>query len=237
VVAGVDVWQARLCADAPQLEALRALLAPAERDRAAALRTVVLRRRFIAARAFTRAVLGGYLGAAAGELTFERGPAGKPRVLAGRLEFNVSHAGDYAVCAVADGVPVGIDIERIDAGVDVDEVAACCFAPREIAELRALAPTTRTRAFFATWTRKEAFAKALGTGMSTPLSSFAVAVDPDAPPLVTWQGAQRAAGPWSLHELAAPAGYVACLAARAADVRVRRRVWDVSSPAAAVAAT
>jgi 4'-phosphopantetheinyl transferase len=233
--AEVDVWQASLRADDEQLRWMCSLLTAEETLHMAALRPAVLRRRFAAGRAFLRSVLAGYLDVASERVAFERGPAGKPRLGdrtggAAPLEFNLSHAGEHALCAAAWGVELGVDLEWIDPRIDPDEVAASCFAPQELHDLRRLDPGRRRRAFFTAWTRKEALVKGLGTGLSTPLAAFAVCVGPDEPPRVDWDPPLAPEGAWTLLDLAAPAGYAACLAARATEVGVRRRDWAVSPP-------
>jgi 4'-phosphopantetheinyl transferase len=234
--AQVDVWHASVRAGDDELRAMQAMLTASEVARMARLRTPSLQRRFAVAHAFLRGVLSDRTGIAAERLVFERGPAGKPRLVDREwapvgIEFNLSHAGDHALCAVAEGVEVGVDIEWIDARIDPEEVAASFFAPRELNELRSLDPRARHRAFFTVWTRKEALVKGLGTGLSTPLDAFAVPVHPDVPPRVAWAGPPPE-GSWTLVDLAPPEGYTACLAAHAAEVRVTGREWAVSPRAA-----
>jgi 4'-phosphopantetheinyl transferase len=228
--AEVDVWQASLRPDDRQLPWMRSLLSAAETTRMAALRTSTLRRRFVASRTFLRSVLAACLDVAPQRVAFECGPAGKPRLVdtpaAGpRLEFNLAHAGDHALLAVAWGIEVGVDLEWINPRLDPDAVAAYSFTRQEIDELLRLEPAPRRRAFFTAWTRKEALVKGLGTGLSTPLAAFAVPVRPDEPPRVEWTRTPAPEGSWTLVDLASPAGYVACLAAHAPEVCARRRYW------------
>ena len=122
------------------------------------------------------------------------GPHGKPYLPQARaLRFNLAHSHDRAVLAVARGRAVGVDLERIRAGVDCRRLMDEFFAPREGTAWRALPASLRRRAFFTAWTRQEAVIKARGARVGRRLS---------------------------LQPLEAPAGYVACLAAHGA-VRVR----------------
>jgi 4'-phosphopantetheinyl transferase len=97
------------------------------------------------------------------------------------VEFNLSHSGILALYAFTSGRPVGIDVELIRQIPDVNDLAERFFSPTEIASLRVLLLDRRSLAFLACWTRKEAFIKALGLGLSCPLDAFDVTIDPDAP--------------------------------------------------------
>jgi 4'-phosphopantetheinyl transferase len=206
-----------------------ALLTAAEMTRMRALRTAALRRRFVAAHAFLRCVLAEYLGIQPSLVPLRAEPGEKPS-LTGRdaagtgLQFNMTHAREHALCAVAEGITVGVDLEWIDARIEHDELADF-LAREEVEALRRLPPAERRGAFFTTWTRKEAYLKALGTGLALPLSDFAVSVG-EAAPRITRPAAPG--GQWTVVDLGAPEGYVASLVAGAPAVSVRRRSWALS---------
>jgi 4'-phosphopantetheinyl transferase len=101
------------------------------------------------------------------------------------VEFNLSHSGILALYAFTSGRAVGVDVELIRKVPDADDLAERFFSPTETALLRALPPDRRSLAFLACWTRKEAFIKALGLGLSCPLDAFDVTIDPDAPARIT----------------------------------------------------
>lgn len=171
----VHLWRARLDHPACVVAAAIPLLSPEELRRAAGGTTVVYRRRVLA-RAALRAVIGRYTGAAPSSLAFEYGSFGKPRLAVTNgscPHFNVSTAGDLCVIAVA-GVEVGVDVEQIEARDDLDAFASRFFAPREAKALELLEGEQKVRAFFTTWTLKEALLKGRGAGLSAPLSSFSV---------------------------------------------------------------
>jgi 4'-phosphopantetheinyl transferase len=152
---------------------LRALLSPDERERAARFVFHEHRRRFIVARARLRQLLGARLGVGAETIAFRYAPAGKPALAAGHrdLRFNLAHCGDVAVYAFADGCEVGVDVERERAIEDAEAIAERVFSPAE-------RDACRARGFLYCWTRKEAFVKALGSGLSCPLTELDLSAAP-----------------------------------------------------------
>lgn len=141
--------------------------------------------RFVVSRAALRAILAAELGIAPGEVAFAYGAHGKPELAppldASGLRFSASHSGRFALHAVARGRPVGVDIERLRPVADLEAIAARTFSPRERAALGGLSGEAWQRGFFAAWTRKEAYVKALGTGLSHPLERFTVSLVPGLP--------------------------------------------------------
>lgn len=232
----VHVWRADL--DRPgELPGLLAALSADERERAGRFRADRDRDRFVAARGLLRAILGRYLGREPGSLRFRYGAHGKPALVADGTgeppRFNVAHAGGLALYAVAAGREVGVDLERVRADVDVDAIAAW-FSPRERASLAALCPARRREAFFAYWTHKEAYLKAVGGGLSLPLDACEVDFDaPDAP--VLRGGDATTSMPWTLRTLEPAPGYAAAVAVEGDGWRLARWRWpdgggDAGSP-------
>jgi 4'-phosphopantetheinyl transferase len=179
-------------------------------------------RRFVIAHAWVRILLGRCLSRRPESLRFVAGPHGKPALAdaAIDLRFNLSHAGERALVALALGRDVGVDIEE-ERQIDALELASRFFAPAESEALRALAPSERIPAFFRCWTRKEAFIKALGEGLSFPLREFEVSVADDH----SSQLLRSCATPdmlrcWRIARLASEPGQAAALAATAGDWRV-----------------
>ena len=121
-----------------------------------------------------RHVLGEYVNVPAAELTFTYSDYGKPALSGQNVHFSLSHSGDLAVCAICEGTEVGVDIERIREIGDMDALFHSISSAREYTVFRTLPPAERTRAFFETWTRKEACVKATGKGLSTPLADIEV---------------------------------------------------------------
>ncbi|MEO0820269.1 MAG: 4'-phosphopantetheinyl transferase superfamily protein [Pseudomonadota bacterium] len=219
----VHVWRLSL-AEPALARAPEDYLDAEERARAARFARPELAERFSAAHAQMRAVLGGYLGVPPTDLRFGAGAQGKPALSAPAqpwpLDFNLSHSGERALLAVGRGGPLGVDIEATRIFDTMDDLARRIFAPAETAALEALAPARRVAGFFACWTRKEAVVKADGRGLSLPLESFVVRVDPDMPAaLLRTDG--LADPPPALHDLPAPAGYRAAIAVPQATRAIR----------------
>jgi len=172
---------------------------------------------FIRCHLALRDVLAGYLAISASEIRFVCSTTGKPQIAAEQnsraLSFNLSHSAGMALIAVGGKRPLGIDIEKIRYDVDTFSLAERFFSPRECAGLRALPELIRVRAFFACWTRKEAFVKATGEGLSFPLDDFSVTTHPDLSPEVEEiRGNMGAHEQWLLADVHVGNGYRAALA-------------------------
>ncbi len=202
----IHVWQAMLNLESTCRQRLEPILAPAERRRAARYRFDRDRNWYVARRGLLRTLLGRYLEVPAEEVELRELDHGKP-VLAGALaesdvHFNLSHSSGVALYAFTRGAEVGIDVERIDPRRADPNVAGRFFAPGEIRALRALTDGDWIRGFFECWTRKEAFVKAVGQGLSYPLDAFEVSVTPGAPArLLSLRDTAEPAAQWSMTAL------------------------------------
>lgn len=147
------------------------------------------RRSYVCAHALTRCALEAASGTPAQDFTFRIDRYGKPEISEeleqGRLRFNLSHSRGLVCCAITWQRDVGIDVERVTRNADIDGLAGQVFAVDELAFLRQLEDCARRDAFFAIWTVKEAYTKAVGRGLSIPLDGFSVCLDP--PSLVIGQ--------------------------------------------------
>ncbi len=168
----VDLFEAALDLDPQVLALLEATLSPEERSRARARPDELERRRFIVDHGWRRRLLAQRLGYSPEEVVFELGEHGKPRPAGGGASFSASRAAGTALYAVADGTPVGVDVEAVDPARDLRSLARRTLSGAERARWEALPEGERPAAFYACWTRKEAHGKALGTGMVFPLSSI-----------------------------------------------------------------
>jgi 4'-phosphopantetheinyl transferase len=179
----VQVWLVRLNLIAECAARLDELLDDSERARARRFVFERHRQHYVAAHAFTRAVLAQYANTRPEILRFTSDTYGKPVLLgADGLKFNLTHSSGVGALAVANAAEVGIDVECERPDVATRDLARRFFAPSEVAALDRYAGPHYTSAFFACWTRKEAYVKAVGLGLSLELDSFVVSVDPDAPP-------------------------------------------------------
>jgi 4'-phosphopantetheinyl transferase len=199
VAAGVDGWLVHLDDQAAQAQNLD-LLDAAERERAARYHFDVHRRRFVAGRAALRCILAGYCPSPPWALEFAYGSHGKPELAAcPQITFNMANADELALVVVTTRRRVGVDLERLRPLPDVEELARSTFTPAEVARLRGLPVTQRTEAFLNGWTRKEAYVKAIGTGLATPPQSFEVSLAPGAAPRLVRLPAADDLGRWRLH--------------------------------------
>src|SRR5262249_54193275 len=158
----VHVWRVALALEREELSALAALLSGDERDHSSSFRDETLRCRWIAARGALRGILAAYTQIKPEALRFFTEPAGQPKHAAAGLSFNLTHTDHLAFIAVAAGGLVGIDAEIVHPAFAWEDVARTFFAREEVNAIFQLAPELRTRAFYACWTRKEAYLKALG---------------------------------------------------------------------------
>ncbi|HSB62056.1 MAG TPA: 4'-phosphopantetheinyl transferase superfamily protein [Vicinamibacteria bacterium] len=192
-----------------------ALLSEDERGRAAGFARERDRRRFALTRAALRVLLAGYLGRSPRELVLACGRGGKPRLAEARLRFNVSHSGTLALLAFAFDREIGVDLEEERELPDALCIARRFFAPAERRALASLAEAEVIPAFFRCWTRKEAFIKATGGGLSHPLDSFEVSfARADEPaPLLRVRGTPRETAPFRLAPLSPGPRFAGALAA------------------------
>lgn len=225
----IDVWRVRLD-ETGRLENLYDDLSPDERLRASRFHFQRDRNHFIVARGTLRVILARYLGKHPRQIQFCYSEYGKP-ALAGQpvkkgLDFNLSHSHELALYAVTWKRKIGVDVERIEADFATEEIAERYFSAREVAVLRALPPHMQTEAFFNCWTRKEAYIKAIGEGLSHPLDRFDVSLAPDEPAaILNLEGNPQEAAQWSLRELAPGRGYAAALAVRGSGWKLRCWQW------------
>ena len=225
----VDVWFIRLdVSRQPSKHDLRTLSAD-ESQRAAGM-AATPRRRFVAARALLRNLLASYLSTEAKSIEFSYAERGKPR-LAGRhsdhgMHFNVSHSQHRALFAFGRA-PLGVDLETIRPLRDMDGLAGRFLSHGECKTLNELPVPLRRRAFFACWTRKEAYVKAVGTGIGLPLRSFDVTLSPGSVPALLGENGERDPN-WTLLHLEPEEGVVAALAVGRPKCSVR--CWRLESP-------
>jgi 4'-phosphopantetheinyl transferase len=222
----VHVWRVLLDELLPQTGGFLHTLAADEQTRAERFYFQRDRERFIAAHGALRAILGFYLNRAPQCVSFDYGSHGKP-VLAWEsggdtIRFNMSHSRGVALYAVARAREVGIDVEFIHRNLEVEQIAERFFSRGEIAALCTLPTDLRKYAFFLCWTRKEAYIKAKGEGLSMPLDQFDVSLIPGEPAgLLNTRPDSDDAVRWSMQDLNPAGGYVGALA-------VEGRGWSLS---------
>lgn len=228
----VHVWRASVDRTDSQVEALVETLSVDERDRAGKFYFERDRRSFILARGTLRSLLARYLHRCPARLRFCYGPHGKPALTrdtgGDTVRFNLSHSHGLALFAITRHGDVGIDVELIRPHFASEEIAERFFSPREVFMLRNVPVEKRGEAFFNCWTRKEAYIKATGKGLSLPLDEFAVSLAPGEPAaLLETRTDPREASRWCLRSLAPGPGYVGALAVATECSELKR--WDWSA--------
>jgi 4'-phosphopantetheinyl transferase len=213
----VHVWVSRLGWSHQHLQGLYEILSLDERRKAERFHFQVDRERHVIGRALARIVLAHLLDVAPNNVRFRYNKFGKPYLDCNdngpQRRFNLSHSGDLILLAVAAGREIGVDVEGVRQDVKVDRIAARYFSARERAELASLPPEKRAAAFFACWSRKEAFIKAKGIGLSFPLDCFDVSLKPDAPAvLLETRPDPLEAGRWTIRDLDVGPSYKAAIA-------------------------
>jgi len=220
----VHVWRIPLGPLGASARRLGRLLSPDERARADRFYAEGDRLRFAVGRGALRTILGRYLRLAPDRLAFRYGPRGKP-ALAGETgpsapRFNLAHSHDLALLAVAGGREVGVDVEAVRPIPDADRLVARFFSAREGAEYADLPDAEKIGAFFRGWTRKEAYVKATGDGLSMPLDRFDVPLAAG-PILLRVPDRPEEAARWSLRDLDPGAGFAAAVAVEGAGWSLR----------------
>jgi 4'-phosphopantetheinyl transferase len=200
----VDLWALDLDGERPST--YQPLLSADERERAGRFHFERDRNRYIVGRGRLRQLLGQYLDLPPQKITFAYTDHGKPYLPPQPdqpdLRFNISHSQQFALLAFAWGRRLGVDVEVIRPLTDMADLVRRFFAPAEIAAWEAVPPERQAEAFFCGWTRKEAFIKAIGEGLSYPLGRFVVSLHPNQPAqLLAIQGDPTAAQKWEMASL------------------------------------
>ena len=224
------VWRVALEQTPAVICDLYETLSSDERERAARFHFERDRQSYICARGALRSILARYLGRPPGEISFTYNPYGKPALVGERgpndLRFNLSHAAGVALCAVARGREVGVDVEWPRTEFATMSVAERFFSRSEVEALRARAEDAPA-AFFNCWTRKEAYIKARGEGLSHPLDTFTVSLAEGAhASLLRTDNDPAEAARWTLRALPLGGGYVAALACEGSVAKLSLWSWD-----------
>lgn len=189
------------------------------------------RRRYVAAHGALRQVLAERLRILPRDVRIQVGPSGKPYLDTPygvtSIQFNLAHSGDLAVIALAEGRSVGVDVEEIRPIPHLDDLARVVFSAQEHEAWLMLPVALRASALYAVWTRKEAYLKAKGDGLTIPMDSFDVTLShDDRPSLRANRLDPTEVGRWGFHELAAPPGFAATLVVEGPVSAIDQRCWS-----------
>ena len=228
----IHVWRAALDLDPAMLRRLAMTLSSDEKQRASNFYFNRDRERFIAGRGFLRDILSRYTNSRPADLQFVYNDYGKPEFREpGRVDairFNLSHSNGTAVFAVSREREIGIDIETLRDDLSILEVAASFFSRAEVLSLNALPAQLRCQAFYRCWVRKEAYVKARGMGLSVPLDSFDVSLNPGSSAALLASTEPSDVLNWGLKDLVVADGYIGAVAAEGNDWTVRQYDWDAA---------
>ncbi|HZR58785.1 MAG TPA: 4'-phosphopantetheinyl transferase superfamily protein [Terriglobales bacterium] len=223
----VHVWRASLVQSLEKLTFYSSLLTPDERQRADRFIFERDRQRFISARGILRSLLGKYLEQAPEKLRFSYSEYGKPAIkhpADSDLRFNVSHSHEVVLYAFTRDRAIGVDVEHIGEDRATQQIAERFFSAQEVATFLSIPSDKQTEAFFNCWTRKEAYIKGRGEGLSFPLDRFDVSLAPGSPAelLECREPENSLSQAWSLQEITSGSGYAAAVAVEGV------RNWTVS---------
>jgi len=213
----LTIWRIAL-SDANWAEELWPVLDSAEQNRARRFLCAALKRRYIIAHGALRLILANISHRSTADLQFIINPWGKPYLEAGNVVFNLSHSRDLALCAVASAGEIGVDIESFRPAEPSERLALArrFFHSEEYYSLSMVTEAAQNAAFIRYWTRKEAYIKAKGLGLSLPLHQFHINFT-GAPALISSEYCPADVGKYRLWEISVPLGYWASLAYAGAD--------------------
>lgn len=217
----VHVWRISLDQPFESDQHFRRMLEPDEINRASRFHFEKHRNHFIVARGFLRSVVARYLEMRPEALRFSYGAYGKPALASEHLlRFNLSHSHEVALLAVTLDAELGVDVEHIRADFASEEIARRFFSRAEVEVFNALPQEEQVAAFFRCWTRKEAYIKAIGKGLSQALDAFDVTLAPDAAPALL-RASDDDASRWLLRNVDVGEGYAGALAVERPVAEVR----------------
>ncbi|HEU4904397.1 MAG TPA: 4'-phosphopantetheinyl transferase superfamily protein [Flavisolibacter sp.] len=221
----VHVWRIFLDVNVHEIESLLGHLSADEVSRASRFRFEKDKIRFIAAHGILRRILGHYLQQYPQKIRFAYAPNGKPILADGlnatTLSFNLSHSGGFALCAITLHRKVGVDIEFIRHDVAVEQIARRFFSQSEVRSLESMQKHELYETFYRYWTRKEAFLKATGDGLSLPMEKIDVsAISGKTLSPATLLRNEKENVRWYVQDLFPGEGYTGAIAVEAACCRL-----------------
>jgi 4'-phosphopantetheinyl transferase len=226
----VHIWQTCLDLSCDRIEGLREILSIQEQQKADRFNFDRDRKRHIIARGLLRLVVARLSNTSPELLKITSTSHGKPHLLHDvcqpRIEFNISHSGELIYVVIGNGRAVGIDVEKVRNDVPVEMIARGAFSTLEFDELMALDPALRLDSFFTCWTRKEAWFKAKGEGLSALLDRCGKSPFGQLPmPISLANPEANPVANWTLRDLQVDTGYKAAVVFAGTDCRVRRWKW------------
>ncbi len=227
----VHVWCGNLDLSESLMDQFKNSLSEDELNRANRFYFLKDKHRFVAARGILRKILSFYLGVEPNALLFQYSQHGKPSLhpnsndlifpfKSSEVKFNVSHSNLIALFGITKYRQIGIDVEYAKDFADADKIAERFFSFQENLVFQRLPQEQKITAFYHCWTRKEAFIKAIGEGLSYPLGQFEVSFLPSEKPRIKHINNDQNQGKrWSLKALIPFPGYIGAIAVEGKDLR------------------
>jgi 4'-phosphopantetheinyl transferase len=226
----VHIWCADLNLPEISLEQLVNNLSADEQTRAARFIHAQDRSHFIAARAILRDILSRYCKIVPNEIKFNYSAKGKPLLTLEanqpKLFFNLSHSHDLALYAVTNLDRIGVDIEYTRRNIDALEIAERFFSKNEIESLHSLSASEQLIGFYKIWTRKEAYVKAIGEGISHSLDQFSVSISSGKSAVMFDASEPRLNHNWFIYDIPIMGDYEAAIAMLSNDILMQKWCWQ-----------
>ncbi len=227
----IHIWTVPLDPPPHVVARLRQRLAPDELQRADRFRFDKHRRHYTVGRGVLRRLLGLYLGRGPQDVHFRYGDKDKPHLADDAetgLYFNLSNSEDMALVGVTRHGEIGVDIEHLRPMPDGEQIAERFFSIPERDVLRGVPEDQKHLAFFNCWTRKEAYIKAVGDGLSMALDRFDVTLAPGDPAkMLSCEGSAEQGAAWYLEHLEPWQGYVGAVCLLGSGFELTCRQWPV----------
>lgn len=201
----VQIWQIPLEVSESALNQYFICLSPDEKSRANRFKFADDRRRYVVARGVLRHLLGREMGRSPHQITFTYGQYGKPAL--DGIHFNLSHSGELALCVLGYQRKVGIDIERLKPIKRLDGMMERCLSTAELAQIQSIPVSEQLESFLQRWTCKEAYLKAIGSGLTQSMQTVEVQLCPPQLVCVPHDCPQG----WHLDIVSLPESYVGAL--------------------------
>jgi 4'-phosphopantetheinyl transferase len=224
--AEVHLWFVPLAVTPEQSAYFWSILSREEQERASSFHHRKDAKRYVASRGSLRSLLGGYLAVEPVQLQFVYNAFGKPRLATDvpgeGVSFSVSHSHDCGLLGFVREYRIGVDLERVDMEVDVESLVARYFSPNEFKKLRSLPADQQREAFYCGWTRKEAYLKGRGEGLSFSLDRVEVSLTPGEPArILKASGDPGVSRRWIVQHLSPAQGYIGAAAVEGRDITFR----------------
>ena len=225
----IHIWLCNLIVDKKLIHALSKNLSSEELKKANNFHFEKDKNSYIASHYFLRTILSKYYKIKPGQIIFECNKYGKPFVvnkIATPLQFNLSHSGDFCLIGITLNDRIGVDIEKNKEDFSSMEIAEKYFSKNEYEQLLSLRKNDRNKAFYYCWTRKEAYIKAEGKGLSIPLDSFDVTISETKPKLTRIENKNDLSN-WHLYNIPINEKYFAAVALFGKEKEIKRYYLNI----------